>query len=80
MAIREGQPMTTGDYLGRIRQALASRDGISKPKSSQLAEADVYASAATAHALDRIATALETLAADVAPEFGTVQSAIHHSA
>lgn len=74
--------MTASHYLDQARQALASRDGISKPKPSQLTQATVYADLAQAHALDRIATALETLAAhQTAPatDGATLQPAIHHT-
>ena len=73
--------MDASHYLDQIRKTLASRDGISKPKPDQLTEADVYANAATAHALDRIATALETLAAaeTSTPVGVTLQPAIRHS-
>ncbi|MDT0608841.1 hypothetical protein [Streptomyces lancefieldiae] len=72
--------MQNADYLQKISRALASRDGISKPDSKQLAEADVYARIAQAHALTRIAGALEALAADTVPAGMTVQPAIRHSA
>ncbi|MFG2276984.1 hypothetical protein ACGFNY_45415 [Streptomyces chartreusis] len=72
--------MNASDFLDRARKALRTRDGISKPSSTQLAEADVYARIAQATALDRMAAALEALAADAAPAPGTVQPAIHHSA
>ncbi|MFD5848382.1 hypothetical protein [Streptomyces chartreusis] len=71
--------MDASHYLAEIRKALTSRDGISKPRPEQLEAADVYANAATAHALDRIATALETLAADVAVDGINLQPAIRHS-
>ncbi|MEV5915727.1 hypothetical protein AB0M00_43455 [Streptomyces chartreusis] len=52
--------MTANHYLEQLGKALTSRDGISKPRPEKFTEADVYASAATAHALDRIAAASET--------------------
>jgi len=73
--------MTASHYLDQARKTLTNRDGITKPKPAQLTEATVYADLATAHALDRIATALETLAAhETAPAAVTVQPAIRHSA
>lgn len=65
------------DYLKQLDRALTSPDTISPPTTQQLTEADVYARAAQAHALTRIANALETIAADTTP---TVRPAIHHSA
>jgi hypothetical protein len=56
--------MPTLDYLARIDRALASRDGISEPGKEQRAEAETYALIVQARALDRIATALEAIAAD----------------
>lgn len=52
--------MTASHYLNELGKALTSRDGISKPRPQKFIEADVYANAATAHALNRIATASET--------------------
>lgn len=67
------------DYLAKIRTTLASRDGVTPPTTQQLAAADVYARAAQAHALDRIADALEVLAADGAVPRTAVRPAIRHT-
>lgn len=67
------------NYLAKIRATLASRDGVTPPTAQQLAEADVYARAAQAQALDRIADALEVLAADGDVPQITVRPAIGHT-
>lgn len=71
--------MNASEYLLKAHRALRTRDGITKPSTSQLAEADIYASIAQAHALDRLAAAMEALAADAVATPSTVQPAIHHS-
>ena len=69
---------TAAEYRKLARQALLPGDGMNRPTASKLHEADVHASLAKAVALDRIADALEALAANTAPDM-VLEPAIHHS-
>jgi hypothetical protein len=68
---------TAAEYRKLARQALLPGDGMSRPTASKLHEADVHAALANSTALDRIADALEALAATTA--LAGLQPAIHHS-
>ncbi|MFF7795561.1 hypothetical protein [Streptomyces sp. NPDC007991] len=71
--------MDTTDLVAQTLDALKPMRSCDKPNQQQLREADVRAKAAIASALDRIAGALEELAANTAPAT-TVEPAIHHNA
>jgi hypothetical protein len=68
----------SNDHARNAALALIPRDGFNRPSAGQLHEADVHAHLATATALDRIADALEALAANTAPDT-VLQPTIHHS-
>ncbi|MFF8954080.1 hypothetical protein ACF09I_35585 [Streptomyces sp. NPDC014940] len=72
--------MTAADHLAKARSALTPRDGQgSRVTAEQAAEATAHAEIAKASALDRIATALEALAADTLPAGIDLRPAIGHS-
>jgi hypothetical protein len=68
---------TAAEYRKLARQALLPGDGMPRPTASKLHEAEVHAALAKAVALDRIADALESLAATTA--LADLEPAIHHS-
>ena len=71
--------MTTADLIQQALQALTPDTGFHSPNQQQTSEAHARGVIATASALNRIADALETLAANTTPT-ATIQPAIHHSA
>jgi hypothetical protein len=68
---------TAAEYRKLARQALIPGDGMRRPSDSQVREADVHAHLANSAALDRIADALEALAATTA--LADLQPVLHHS-
>lgn len=66
------------NHARNAANALIPRDGFSRPSAGQLQEADVHAHLANAAALDRIADALEAIAANTTPA-PVLQDSIHHS-
>jgi hypothetical protein len=67
---------TTAQLIARALDALKPETGLQKPSPQQIREADARARGATAAALDRIAGALEEIAANTTP---AVRPAIRHS-
>jgi len=70
--------VTTADLIQQALQALQPETGFHTPNQQQTSEAHARGVIATASALNRIADALEVIAANTTPA-ATVQPAINHS-